>query len=204
MIVPLTADQAQFVALLNDYRKHHGAGVVVVDASLQSAAVFRAADMANREYFSHTTPGRGSEREVMIQHGYDVNASTAAVILYGEPSSAEALAAWQRSPPHNAVLLDPRYRAVGIGGPADPQWSFANDVFQAWAGCFGSAVTTPVDDVQPPPATRPPYPSRPPKPTLPDEPPPHETKEGRKAQRKAERRADRLIVRFWRRFGGRR
>src|SRR5581483_6987502 len=56
----LDAEQSAFLTLINNYRAQHGAGPLQVSLALQQSSQWMSADMAAKNYFSHTDSlGRG-------------------------------------------------------------------------------------------------------------------------------------------------
>ncbi|MCC6627483.1 MAG: hypothetical protein IT340_08795 [Chloroflexi bacterium] len=120
--VGLDVEEANFLRLLNDYRRGRGLGTVAVEPHLQAAASWMAADSADRGVLSHRDSlGRDPGRR-MVDHGYSPYAWMCEVALGGSETGQSALTVWQLSPPHNGCLIDAKYVSVGIGrawGPID-------------------------------------------------------------------------------------
>ena len=121
------------LCLLNNYRVDNGLAPLPEDASLHSAARAYSEDMANRNYFNHFggpgcdtvfIPGNCStptDRGQAAGYPGGVGENIAYDSL-GSPASFFDL--WRNSPGHNANMLDPDYKAVGIGlAPGLPQGS---------------------------------------------------------------------------------
>ena len=101
-----------FVAELNRIRAEHGLGRVVLDDALSAAAREHSADMVARHYFAHGVFWRRLER-VGATYG------TVGEVL-GWTSRVDGAVRvltrmWMRSGEHRVVVLNPRYRAVGVG-----------------------------------------------------------------------------------------
>lgn len=91
------------------------------DRRLALAAERHARDMVRRGYFSHfTAGGRGITARVRAT-GYLQDAAAwglGETLAWGtghRSTPAATVAAWMHSGPHRRVLLNPRYREVGIG-----------------------------------------------------------------------------------------
>ncbi|MGH2968187.1 MAG: CAP domain-containing protein, partial [Solirubrobacteraceae bacterium] len=88
---------------------------------LELAAQRHARDMVRRRYFSHVTPGGRTMTARLRTAGYvgdTVSWAAGEVLAWGSgkrSTPAAAVAAWMDSPAHRRVLLDRRYRDVGIG-----------------------------------------------------------------------------------------
>jgi uncharacterized protein YkwD len=102
------------LSYVNSYRQRAGAPRVTLNSLLNNAAIAYAADMASRQYMSHTGPG-GTNAGVRITNagyrwwiwGENVGA--------GQRTSLQAATSWYNSPSHRAIMLDPRYRHMGLG-----------------------------------------------------------------------------------------
>jgi uncharacterized protein YkwD len=105
------ADPAEAAVLISDYRKAHGLVPVAPDPTLQKLAQAQADAMAAHDLLSHTVAGTLTRRfdAAHLQQVYAVENVSA-----GYFSLADALAGWRKSPPHNANLLAPKMRRMGI------------------------------------------------------------------------------------------
>lgn len=87
---------------------------VVVNATLSKIASGYACRMIESGFFGHMDPitGHGpGERAVAAKYSYySVGENLAA----GATSAAEVMRLWMESPPHQAIILDPKWREVGI------------------------------------------------------------------------------------------
>lgn len=65
--------ESQLISLQNQARASAGLRTLKLDTALRSAARWRSRDMVERDYFSHTIPGRGSDHNVFwyLQYEYD-------------------------------------------------------------------------------------------------------------------------------------
>lgn len=109
------------LCLVNAERARRGLPSVAGSAPLARAASAHSADMVRRGYFSHVSPGGIGLRLRVARAGYQRAGS--------EPLLGEALAwgagAWatpaklvadlMADSPHRAIVLDARYRDVGVG-----------------------------------------------------------------------------------------
>jgi len=106
---------------LNAVRAAHGERPLLLDRRLVRAARRHSREMVLRRYFAHESRdgARFSARIAatgwMPRHRRWYVGET---LAWGRGTSAEPsliVAAWLRSPSHRRVVLDPRYRQVGIG-----------------------------------------------------------------------------------------
>ena len=80
---------------------------------LAAAASAHSADMAARNYFSHTNPEGLSPSDRTQAAGY--GRSTGENIAVGQRSMDEAIAAWLKSPGHCSNIMSTRYQDYAIG-----------------------------------------------------------------------------------------
>lgn len=114
----LTALESQVLSLINRQRLNAGVPELTADALVTQVARERSADMAQRNYFSHTTPEGSTFDSLLAARGgsYSLTAEN----LYrgtfpdGE-APAQAVQAWMQSSAHRANILNPACDRVGIG-----------------------------------------------------------------------------------------
>jgi len=122
---------------VNSYRAAHGLPTVTASPTLQAAAQFMAENVAS--YGPPPVPHVSTDGRTMVQRlgdaGYPVTTTwTAEIIAWGARDSAGAMTLWLNSPPHAAVLNDPRYIAAGFGVACFGAYPCA------WVVDFGSLV----------------------------------------------------------------
>lgn len=109
------------LCLVNAQRAQRALPPLTASALLTKAAAFHSSDMVRRKYFSHVTPDGQDQHGRVERTGY-LRGCRSAVLgetiawgtaTYGSP--AELVASLMQSPPHRAVILDRRYRDIGIG-----------------------------------------------------------------------------------------
>ena len=96
---------------LSRYREAHSLSAVTLDPALMLLAQAQANSMARANHLSHEIVGSLDQRLNNAHHrkGYAVENVSA-----GYGSADAALVGWQRSPGHNANLLDGKMRRMGI------------------------------------------------------------------------------------------
>ena len=105
------ADPAAAAGMISQYRREHALSAVQPDPILQAFAQRQANAMAARDLLSHEADGnliRRLEAANLRQKTAVENVSA------GYFSLPDVLAGWRRSPGHNANLLDPPMRRMGI------------------------------------------------------------------------------------------
>lgn len=114
-IPPAGGTEGTFLAMLNAYRQEHGVGPLAEDPALAAAAEWMSADMGANAYFSHTDSLGRDPFQRMAAFGYGGNTWKGENLLAGTADPAEALRLWQGSAGHDANLLRPEFRVIGIG-----------------------------------------------------------------------------------------
>jgi uncharacterized protein YkwD len=115
------------VSLVNREREHAGCRQKLrADGRLRTAARAHSADMAVRDFFSHTGSDGSSPNDRMRQAGYD--RPLAENIARGQRSAQEVVGAWMASPEHRRNILDCDARGIGVGvavraGGGEPFWT---------------------------------------------------------------------------------
>lgn len=105
--------QAQVIDLTNQQRAKNGLGPVVENSQLDAAAVAKAKNMFEENYWAHYSPSGKSPWDFISRAGYKY-------IYAGENlarnfySSEDVVSAWMSSPTHRANILNPKYQEIGI------------------------------------------------------------------------------------------
>lgn len=112
--------EAEFLALINEYRQANGLEPLGRNIALDAASRGHSKDMAMNGYFSHTSQDGRSPWNRIEQAGYSCNGAKAENIAAGQPSAQAAFNAWKDSEGHNRNMLSDSYSAIGIGLYYDP------------------------------------------------------------------------------------
>ena len=110
--------EARVLALANVLRETVGAPVLTERADLVAVARGHARDMAERAYFSHTSPEGDGPGERAAHIRFRAFGEILARVRYAKDPGKLAIRGWLESPPHRRVLLDERgvdYRFTGVG-----------------------------------------------------------------------------------------
>ena len=102
-----TNEAATAAALISQYRAAHGLPPVAVDGKLNRAAEFQARAVAQAGSLSH-----GEFASRMASFG--IRGAAAENLSAGTHSVDDAVARWRVSPAHNANLLMPEARHIGL------------------------------------------------------------------------------------------
>jgi uncharacterized protein YkwD len=109
------------VCLINQARGDHGLGALRATSSLERAAAAHSRDMVRKGFFAHDSPTGSTPKQRIDRAGYFDGASSWALgetIAWGtggRASPGSIVRSWLRSSGHRAILLDGRYRDLGIG-----------------------------------------------------------------------------------------
>jgi uncharacterized protein YkwD len=121
---PAPGQVDRVVALVNEERADAGCGALTVDGKLNAAASAHSADMADRNYFSHTTPEGVTFDQRIENAGYA--APGGENIAQGQDSADEVMAAWMKSKGHKANILNCQFNTIGVGLATDG-WYWTQD-----------------------------------------------------------------------------
>ncbi|NYI06597.1 CAP domain-containing protein [Allostreptomyces psammosilenae] len=113
----------EVVELVNEQRLREGCPKLTADAELTRMARAHSRDMAERVYFSHTTPDGTSPIERADEAGAENFVGEN--IARGQDSAWEVVHDWLDSDDHRNHILDCSARTTGVGvadGPEGPYW----------------------------------------------------------------------------------
>lgn len=116
----LTADEQEVFDLINAKRVANGLSALKIDDELQNVARIKAQDMADNNYFSHTSPTYGSPFDMIKSFG--ISYKTAGENIAGNSSNSAAVNAWMNSEGHRANILNTSFNYSGIGVVSSPKY----------------------------------------------------------------------------------
>jgi cell division septation protein DedD len=111
-----TSVESDFMAMLNAERAKLGKNPIIVNSCLETAASLHSQDMAEQDYFSHTSlDGRTFDQRI-IAAGYTDYVSLAENIAYssGEPDATRVYDMWKNSAGHYANMMGD-FNEAGLG-----------------------------------------------------------------------------------------
>ncbi|MFD1149369.1 CAP domain-containing protein [Saccharothrix hoggarensis] len=108
-----SSEADQVVALVNEARDLAGCGPLKVDDRVVAAARAHSADMAERDYFSHTTPEGVGFAQRMREAGYPSPGGEN--IAKGQRSADQVMRAWMNSDGHRRNILNCGFTTIGVG-----------------------------------------------------------------------------------------
>jgi uncharacterized protein YkwD len=109
------SQEAKFLSLINSYRAKNGVGKLALSGTLGAAAEHHSIEMARYNYFSHTLRNAVSWVTNITNHGYKASGTMGENIAAGHSAAIDTFTQWRNSPGHNRNMLNPSFRAIGIG-----------------------------------------------------------------------------------------
>lgn len=101
------------VDLTNEHRLQNNSKTLTVNPLLEKAALMKAKDMADNQYFAHTSPSGVTPWQWFTKAGYNFSyAGENLAINFTESVDVEK--AWINSPTHNANLINDKFDEIGI------------------------------------------------------------------------------------------
>jgi uncharacterized protein YkwD len=119
--------EQNMLGLVNTYRVQHGLAPLQQSTALMRAAREHSRDMAENDYFDHTSQSGEAFFQRLTRFGYHWTSAgetiaQASGLTSDDDAAVEAVSLWRHSPPHNKILLTGSFKAVGIGA-----WCSADD-----------------------------------------------------------------------------
>ncbi len=110
--------EQQVVDLVNEIRVKNGLSRLSVNWELSRVARYKSQDMADRSYFSHTSPTYGSPFQMI--KAFEISYQTAGEnIAKGYRTPQAVVDGWMNSAGHRANILNASFKAIGVGYSAD-------------------------------------------------------------------------------------
>lgn len=117
--------RARLLDQLNRIRLEHGLRLVVLVEALVNVAQGHSADMARRDFCSHTNPDGLRAKDRLENAGIQLR--YAETVACGTVTPEQTAQGWLSSPAHKAALLDPNMTHIGVGFDFNPytyQWYY--------------------------------------------------------------------------------
>ena len=109
-----TGVTGQFLSLVNSERAKAGCGAVRSNSALQRAAQGHSADMAAKNYFSHTSKDGRTFADRIRAAGYG-GGTIGENIAAGQSTASAVMRSWLASSGHRANILNCAFTAMGVG-----------------------------------------------------------------------------------------
>ena len=106
--------EAEVLRLVNDIRLQNGLKALRGDWELSRVARYKSQDMADRRYFSHTSPTYGTPFQMLKSFGLSYR-TAGENIAYGYATPQAVVNGWMNSSGHRANILNPAYTKLGVG-----------------------------------------------------------------------------------------
>jgi uncharacterized protein YkwD len=133
----LDSFETDLVGQVNQFRASRGLSTLTISDTLTAAAKWMSTDMAVENYFAHTSLDGRTPTQRMADAGYPAFTTwTGEDLAAGYTSARDVLNGWINSPAHYAVLINPVYRAIGVGR----SYSASSSYQWYWAADFGGVV----------------------------------------------------------------
>ncbi len=116
---------SKIITETNVQREQNGLPVLTQNAKLTAAALVKANDLFNKQYFEHNSPSGVTPGQLVQNSGYEYIASGENLILGNFKSEAEIVQMWMNSAGHRANILNKRYSEIGVAivkGVYQGQW----------------------------------------------------------------------------------
>ena len=153
-------EELAVVDLINNYRISNGVDPLLVSDKLSDASAKHSHDMAKYDFFGHLSessdwfPLNANPHVRDVACGYPDSAYVTENIGAGYDNASGVFAGWQQSPGHNANMLDPNLKVIGVGMESNSTSQYKN----YWTTDFGDFVdgTAHENGKDPPPDVTPP------------------------------------------------
>lgn len=110
----LLSTQEEILKLVNKERANNGLKPLQMDWQVSRVAQYKSDDMANSNYFSHTSPNYGTPFDML--KSFNIKYRTAGEnIAKGQKTPQAVVTAWMNSEGHRANILNPNYTHLGVG-----------------------------------------------------------------------------------------
>jgi uncharacterized YkwD family protein len=109
-----TSPEQQVAVLVNSERASRGLSPLSWNQNLANIARVKSDDMANNNYFSHTSPTYGSPFDMLKSFGVSYTAA-GENIASGQTTAQSVMDTWMNSPGHAANILNGNFTEIGVG-----------------------------------------------------------------------------------------
>lgn len=115
---PAGSYESSVVSLVNKERAAQGLPALKFNSKLSNVAEAKAADLRDKNYFSHTSPTYGSPFDMMKSFGISYTAA-GENIAKGYKTPDAVMQGWMNSPGHKANILNSSFTEIGVGYVTD-------------------------------------------------------------------------------------
>lgn len=110
----VSALETQVLNLVNNERAKAGLQPLTMYDKLVNLAEMKAQDMAQKNYFSHTSPTYGTPFEMLQKYGVTYRAA-GENIAAGQTTAEQVMNDWMNSSGHRANILNASFTEIGVG-----------------------------------------------------------------------------------------
>ena len=110
----ITSYEQQVIDLINQIRAQNGLGQLTANWELSRVARYKAQDMHDNKYFSHTSPVYGSPFDMIKSFGISYR-TAGENIAQGYATPQAVVNAWMNSSGHRANILNASFTQIGVG-----------------------------------------------------------------------------------------
>jgi uncharacterized protein YkwD len=105
-------ERGRLISVTNELREEKGIDTLAENSRLNEAAYAKLQDMLAEQYFDHVSPSKNGLNKWLSAAGYNYGVAGENLAM-GYTRADEIVKAWQKSPSHNANLLDADYSEIG-------------------------------------------------------------------------------------------
>ena len=109
----MSAEESKMIDLVNQERTKAGLAPYTYDSSLRAAALSHSRDMSQNNFFSHTSPTKGTFSQRLAASGVKHTAAGENLALNGSVDKAHV--SLMNSSGHRANIMSATYTRIGIG-----------------------------------------------------------------------------------------
>lgn len=111
----LNPKEQEMLGLINEARRNAGLRSLQLCSELTAAARFKSEDMADNNYFAHTSPLYGGLNSLLHRFGISFQAAGENIAKNSSDLVSDAHGSLMDSPEHRANILNGSYDYVGVG-----------------------------------------------------------------------------------------
>lgn len=110
----VTSYEQQVIDLVNEIRKENGLSPLTANWQLSRVARYKAQEMHDKNYFSHTSPTYGSPMTMIKSFGISCSRAGENIAM-GYKTPEDVVNGWMNSSGHRANILNASYTQIGVG-----------------------------------------------------------------------------------------
>ncbi len=132
----LDAQEKALCKAINKFRADNGHPSLKVSVALVRAAEWMSKDMAHNDNFDHIDSHGRDFASRLNAFGYN-KPTKGENIAAGESAAAATIAQWKNSPPHRSIMLNSKFKVMGVGRAQNADSTYG----WYWTADFGGTVT---------------------------------------------------------------